>query len=344
MTHLVRFRLQACAFRLDVSFEDGDATFTAGDVRLAIRRGEPGEESQYVEAEVAREVPDEVLRLLREHAQATAPASCAHEVTAPGQIRGALSVAEIRWLDPPPRVVAFCEDVTVELHQAASRLVQLLRWIFNRPWTSHPLAGPAVEWSLDGERWAGVPKRPVDVATFGGDEVHLAPGAEELLQGLLDDEDLSEPLARQIFLEAVALQESEARAAVVIAVTAAEVGVKQFAIHRTPSPSEKWLVSETERSPSLLRLLREYLPNLTGQRTTDGRVVPLHLQEVLERAVARRDLIVHRGVDAPGEEDVAEMLAAVNDLLYLLDWFADHGWAYQWLQEETRAAFDRSTS
>jgi hypothetical protein len=41
-----------------------------------------GEESRYIEAELAREVPDEVLRLLNEHAQATPPSFRAHEAAA----------------------------------------------------------------------------------------------------------------------------------------------------------------------------------------------------------------------------------------------------------------------
>jgi hypothetical protein len=315
VTHLVRFRLKARALHLDVSSEEGEATFTVGDVRLTIGRDGSNEESPHIDAETSLEAPDDVLKLLGEQAENMLRARDARLGTSARM----LSVAEVTWLvDPPPPVVAFCEGVALELHQAASRLVGLLRWIFNRPWTPHPLHDPCVEWSLDGERWQPAPTRPVNVVTFGGDGVDLGPKGQQALQRLLEDHELAEPLARQIFLEAVSLQEDEPRTSVVIALVAAETGVKQFAIRQTPRPSEKWLISETAYSPSFLKILREYLPKATERRTADGRVVPLHLQEILERAVDTRNNIVHGGGDAPDEEQVAELLAAVNDLLYLL--------------------------
>jgi hypothetical protein len=184
-----------------------------------------------------------------------------------------------------------------------------------------------------------VARLPVEVATFGGEGRDLTEHTRELFQEALDDDALFEPLARQIFLEAVALQEDEPRAAFVLALVAAEVGLKQFAIRETPRPSEQWLLDETAHSPSFRKLLKEYLPRATERRTTDGRIVPSHLQEALGYATDTRDNIVHRGVDAPGEEKVAEVLAAVNDFLYLLDWLAGHQWAYGWLTTETQAAF-----
>jgi hypothetical protein len=76
------------------------------------------EESPFIEAALAREVPDEVFKLLKAHAQAI---GTARRLDDADRSRGSLSNAEVRWLyDPRSRVVAFCEDVSVELHQAAS--------------------------------------------------------------------------------------------------------------------------------------------------------------------------------------------------------------------------------
>ena len=53
-----------------------------------------------------------------------------------------------------------------------------------------------------------------------------------------------------------------------------------------------------------------------------------------------RNRLMHRGQEPPTEESVATLLAGVNDLLYLLDWFAGHDWAFGHLELETQQAYE----
>jgi len=129
------------------------------------------------------------------------------------------------------------------------------------------------------------------------------------------------------------------RAAFIIAFVAAEVGVKQFGSNQSASLSEAWLL-ENLQSPPLDRLLREYLVPLTGKKTRSGHAVPPALATLFEKSMKTRNRLMHRGEEPPSEEAVVKLLAGVNDLLYLLDWFAGHDWAFGCLSDDTRAAYE----
>jgi hypothetical protein len=258
-----------------------------------------------------------------------------------GSIRSGLIPPElVRWhVNPPASVVALCDDVRDELHGAASRLVQLLRWLFNRPWPSWPLGSPQLSWSLDGNEWNWAPDRPTQPDVFGNEGGTLTSEGTQALEAIWRERAISEPLARQIFLEAYALADENPRAALVLVVAAAEVAVKQFAARQSAHESEAWLISKLP-SPPILTLLRDYVPFFTNKRSNDGRAVPRHLRSALHEAAEARNGIVHQGDSGYDEEQLASVFVTVNDLLYLLDWFAGHDWAFEHLQRETRAAYE----
>jgi hypothetical protein len=172
VSQLVRFRLRTRARQLDVSGHDQDVFFNSGDIRLAIRHhqsefdiaeryprcgqellfedeSQPSKESPFIEAEVERAAPPEVLGLLKQAPPPRPPHTQTRDVDT------------IQWLLQPPRLaVTFCEGVAIELQQAASRLIQLLRWFFNRPWTAQLPHASDAEWSIDGSPWRALPAYP----------------------------------------------------------------------------------------------------------------------------------------------------------------------------------------
>jgi hypothetical protein len=89
--------------------------------------------------------------------------------------------------------------------------------------------------------------------------------------------------------------------------------------------------------PPLIKLIREYLPLTTNVRTNDGRVIPKQILTTLQDATERRNLVVHRGIAPPEPNELNEMLAAVNDFLYALDWLSGHSWALTNMREATRS-------
>jgi hypothetical protein len=89
----------------------------------------------------------------------------------------------------------------------------------------------------------------------------------------------------------------------------------------------------------LSKLTRRYLPFFTGRRTSDGRIAPSALLKALDDAVETRNEIVHRGAPAPTALELTEALDAVNDFLYMLDWFGGYEWAFGLMRDETRGAW-----
>ena len=376
MTTQIRYSLTGYADELDISAAGNDeASFSLGEVDVSltpilkdgfdtgscmITATTTRAASQLVMAEFrarAQQVAEETSAGLRasnrkvkpDHRHAEADVSRNLRALLAGRIQidefrtmsRELSDPEVEWILHPPReIVELCEDVRLELHGAASRVVQILRWMFNRTSPAQAISRETLVWSIGDESWYEAASTYVDTETLGGEGQYLDEAVLQLMQQVLNHDDhFNEPLAHQIFLEAVALQDENPRASLTLAAAAAEVGIKQFAIAQTSSASEKWLITELQ-SPPILRLVREYLPSLTEKRTFDNRAIPKEIQTLLHDAASSRNDVVHQGVDGPDPERLAAFLAATNDFLYLLDWFAGHNWAWRRLRQQTRAAYE----
>src|SRR2546429_5050521 len=88
-------------------------------------------------------------------------------------------------LEPSPLLLVMTEDAGADLRAAASRLVQLLRWIFNRPAPAQPLSQQRLEGALDRDAWYLAPARLVEGGTFGGPGRHLESDVLSVVQRLL---------------------------------------------------------------------------------------------------------------------------------------------------------------
>jgi hypothetical protein len=196
------------------------------------------------------------------------------------------------------------------------------------------MTGPALlleetlRFSVDGEGWfsASADHRVPDEFLGTIESVELTPEWVAVVQAQLDKDDFEEPLARQVLLEAGNLVETNPRAAWVLAVAAAEIGVKQFGSARG-SVSESWLIT-TLPSPPLSALLAHYVPLIVAATShVDRPPLPKPLRKLLVEAAETRNEIVHKGIDAPSPDDLIELLGVVNQLLYYLDWVGGHDWA-----------------
>lgn len=342
MASQVHFKLQGSAESLGVGPATGDRqTFVRGDIDLTLEMevNAQGRETGdcLVEASVVRLVSDDASAGFRQRlsdiaAQASAPRRA---VLGPYQ---SLVLPEhlVGWFVAPEPVVLLCRDIQAELEGEARRMVQLLRWVFNRPSPAIPLADAVMRWSLDGEQWELAPTSEEEYLPVGNwDELEVP---QALVARLLESE-VAEPIARQIFLEAVALRDHNPRAAFIVGFAAAEIGIKQFAMQQSDSPSEAWLL-DTAPAPPITKLLGGYLPRLTERRTADlQRAIPTSLGKLFEGAMQKRNKLTHSEEPAPTEVEVATLLNGVNDLLYLLDWFSGHDWAFAHVGDKTKASY-----
>lgn len=91
----------------------------------------------------------------------------------------------------------------------------------------------------------------------------------------------------------------------------------------------------------LLRLLDPGLSDLvrTPQNQINGEVrrPPKKVISVIKKGIELRNKLVHGREETVTTEDVREMLEAVRDLLYMLDYYRGHGWAMERLSPEVAA-------
>lgn len=107
-----------------------------------------------------------------------------------------------------------------------------------------------------------------------------------------------EPLARQLFREAWSQIGINPRSALVIGVSAAEVGLKKLIAALIPGTD--WLMEEIP-TPPVGKVLRKFLPTLQlrAKRVDGGPITPPNqLIEQIEKAVKHRNDVVHAGETA----------------------------------------------
>ena len=144
-----------------------------------------------------------------------------------------------------------------------------------------------------------------------------------------------EPLARQLFREAWGQIGTNPRSALVIGVAAAEIGLKKMVAALLPGT--EWLMEEIP-TPPVGKVLRKFLPTLQvrAKRNDGGPIAPprqLILQ--IEKAVEHRNDVVHAGKSPPAREELAVMLRAISDFLWMCDIYLGELWAIKHISRET---------
>jgi hypothetical protein len=144
------------------------------------------------------------------------------------------------------------------------------------------------------------------------------------------------PLSRQLFYEAWSQVGTNPRSALVIGVAAAEVGVKRLI--STLIPAAEWLILEIQ-APSMDQILRKFLPTLQVKaKFANGRPItlPPKLINEVRAAFQHRNGLVHRGSPPPSREELAKMLRAISDLLWICDVYVGEVWAMKHVSLETK--------
>ena len=231
---------------------------------------------------------------------------------------------------------SFIRDLTGELWDYARRTVLLVRWRGNSMGQHHPFFHRDMLWSLDGAHWSRLPGfASVRVTDSGGvpplsDVVHNE--IQELIQA-----GKTEPLGHELYREAWEQRGGNPRSALILGIAAAEAGFKQFV--GILVPDARWL-AENAPSPPLVDMLEQYLPKLPVRNTFAGKIKapPLEILKVLRKGVRLRNELSHRGVASLEPDTLEEVLLAVRDVLWLLDYYTGFDWAVDYITLETRRA------
>ena len=234
----------------------------------------------------------------------------------------------------PPGFREFAERIQRDLRDAAHRAVGLLRWRSGELGAVRPFtAAWQITWTLD-DVWHHFPGTTT-VSLHADRLLEIRPSAAEDIARLAAV-DRAEPFAYELLREAWALADTNPRSALLIAITALEVGTKQYIAERIP-PAE-WLVNN-QPAPDVIAILRDYLPTLepptgahAGASTVD---LPDDLLPLLRKRRDQRNKIAHSPKVYQEPEPVAtperarSAVLAVRQVLFRFDIADGEAWAHE---------------
>jgi hypothetical protein len=147
-----------------------------------------------------------------------------------------------------------------------------------------------------------------------------------------------EPLCHELFREAWGLRSSAPRSALLIGVSALEIGFKELVAKLVPDC--EWLV-ENAPSPPVVRMLEEYLPKLPTRLKIKDKTLspPKTILDELRKVIQARNKVTHTGGgDSMRGSRLKEALLAIEDVLWQLDYYSGHDWALKHMRSVTRQA------
>jgi hypothetical protein len=237
----------------------------------------------------------------------------------------------------PNEFQKFCNRADNELFAVLRKTVDLVRWRGGLSGGKQQLLSRfGFQFSLDNEAmWNPVPHHHAASLKFV--RVGFPSPTGGFSQAVFDDvarlyPTVSEPVSRQLFREAWELRQLNPRSALVIGWAAIEIGCKEFI--QSAAPLSSWLVVEAA-SPPVDKILKSYIPTLPS---SFGKVViPNEPRKLVQKAMKARNELVHRGELGLSPDGLEEILRAINDLLWLLNYYAGHPWALNYVSGECLA-------
>jgi hypothetical protein len=117
-----------------------------------------------------------------------------------------------------------------------------------------------------------------------------------------------------------------------------EAGIKELIADLVPQA--EWLARNAP-TPPIYDILKNYLPTLPVRGKINGRVPapPERILGTIRNWVLRRNILVHGSKRLNIDPDnLAELLIAVRDVLWLCDYYRGSEWTIDYLSSETREA------
>jgi hypothetical protein len=226
----------------------------------------------------------------------------------------------------PDRLVSFIEQITKELMDYAKRTVNVLRWRCGTEGEHNPLSSRPATWSFDGQIWLPLPSGG---KAYAWSSPYIRTTEEILEEAIVYVKDgKNHPLGHELYLEAWEQRHQNPRSALIVGIAAAETGVKHCI--STFVPEAKWLMENTA-SPDLVKMLSEYLFLLSTTKRVNKQVFASKsiLNETLKKGVVMRNQIVHGRTTTIAYETLEEILLAVHDVLWILDYCSGFEWALE---------------
>ena len=237
----------------------------------------------------------------------------------------------------PEHFKSFVTTARDELSDYGSRTVSVLRWRANVLGPHAPISSRGLSWSFDREFWHPAPAEVTErLHTEAFRRVSETIHSD--VRSIVRDGGAG-PVHHDLFREAWEQRYSNPRSALAVGIAAAELSVKRCIA--TLVPGAEWLAINVP-SPPVTKILQEYLPTLRGHCSFAGKIKapPNEVLDSLKKGVIIRNQLVHAGSRSPSDDTVEEILEAVHDVLWLMDYYCGFEWALRFLREETRKAVE----
>ena len=342
------FRLTylAAGIRLDFKAEEFKFKFTAPfpiDVSLRPSRPEPPNVLQDGDAvcclDVEKEPSDAVRSMFDQLSRGELPEDYGYDGPRRLDEKGEPMKLMSQVVYMPKSFREFHDQVFYPMKGTAIRVLDVLRWRFDRRGSSFRALWSEYKFSFDGQSWHTMPSlvdptkaRMIDSFT------HLVFGEYEAwaIKVELRSESV-EPLAHVLFREAWDLRLRSEKGSLLIGFTAAEAGVKRHIVRMMPIT--KNLIMPMPSPP--IRDLLYYIDDVphNAPRLGNGPLIPKSIRKALSEMGTLRNKITHTGEHDPEGPQLTmdfldETLGAVRDLLWLLDYYAGHLWAKEYVSRE----------
>ncbi|MDB4963443.1 MAG: hypothetical protein JWP01_3442 [Myxococcales bacterium] len=225
-------------------------------------------------------------------------------------------------------------EIRDELETAALTVVALVRWRMDARGGHDPVREDrGVRFSFDGTNWWRLPDPSHEMESWS--ETHAVIDAQihaELEQ--YTARNLSQPLGHELLREAFSTRSKNPRSALIVTMTALEVGVKEYIADLVPDA--EWLAFEAP-SPNVVKMLGEYLPKIPS-RAASGVLnpPPKKVLETLKVAVTLRNTVAHQGKGNISIGRLSEIMATVADVLRVLDVHRGFPWSLKYVRDEVR--------
>ncbi len=223
----------------------------------------------------------------------------------------------------PADLQAFMDLVYRSLSECAQRTWRLLRWRTGAL-SSHRVFDTVLQcrWSRDGrDKWLPFPRRAV-VSISG----HIVPDITESIRSSVEDmlkNHEAEPVSDELLREAWSLRSVNPRAALLLAIAAAEVGLKETFSDLVPQV--EWMTTHIQ-TPPIDALLLHALPQLPVRRGVAA-APPDAIRQVLKRAIEARNALAHRGEFNQTAANSDQLIQVVRELLQQFAYYRGVSWA-----------------
>jgi len=223
-----------------------------------------------------------------------------------------------------------------KLREIAERAIYTYRWYRGIPNAHNPIRCRfGMFYSFNNKDWTPVhgPTKMSLVAKFGPAMRMINADFVSNMQSLVESK-AHESIGHVLYAEALELRTSNPRSALLIGIAALETGFKAFVSGLAPDAA--WMM-ENAPSPPLVNMLKNYLPRLPCKLKIKSKVLPppQELRKIVDKGVQLRNKLAHGGELEIKADDLENLLNAIRDILYLLDYYAGQKWAFSNISVET---------